>query len=310
MEGNKFVNYNLKHQYVYPVHGEHPPKCTLGKREGRYCIFCGKTNRENNFKKEAHVIPAALGNRSLTNWNECDSCNEDIFSVCEDDLVNYLALERILIRGRKRNGNPKYKQSNGNSYITSAPGTNQVKIEIDPQDVQFVKFENLDTDQARMTFFNLPPYSYVNICKSLVHMGWSVMENEWEELRKKFDYVYLWLKGECDIFPLYMDEAFIPGGGLSNVILEVLESQEKLADDFPFAFRLSYGHKVITFYLPSTNEIESKPKGIAHLNNVPNDVEINVKQLTILSDERIKPTDVTYGFSFNKHESSDENNDD
>ena len=302
MKEAQLVRHNTKFQYLYPVHGAQPMMAPLGQKEGRYCIFCGKSESETTFIKKAHIIPVALGNKHLTNWNECDTCNEHIFSGCEDDLVNFLAMDRILIRGKKRQGKPKLKPSTGNSFITSEPGSNKVSIEIDSTETPFVKFEGLDTDHANMTFTDLPKYSYVNICKALVHMGWSVMENDWETLNKKYDYVYPWLKGDLDIFPLFMDQAFIPGG-LSHVVFEVLESQDKITD-FPFAFRLSYGFKVITFYLPASRKINSEPKGIAQFNFVPNNGLINVDRLSILRDERITPDYVSYGFKFNRYESS------
>lgn len=54
------------------------------------------------FKKEADVIPAVLGNRIFFNYDECDICNELHFSLHENELANYLMMDRILIRARKR----------------------------------------------------------------------------------------------------------------------------------------------------------------------------------------------------------------
>ncbi|MDA1617291.1 hypothetical protein PDK03_12000 [Bacillus cereus group sp. TH204-1LC] len=151
------IKYELIYEYAYPVNGEQPKKMFLGNKDKkeRVCIFCGKGVDEVTFKKEAHIIPAALGNRSLFNYNECDECNERIFSIYENELLNYLQFERILIRGRPRKGSPKYKPANSNSFITSTPGSNSVSIILDDKENIF---EIIDQGDNVMTLkCNNPP---------------------------------------------------------------------------------------------------------------------------------------------------------
>lgn len=81
----------------------------FGDKTNRQCMYYGKTKRETTFKKDAHVIPAGLGNRILFNYDECDRCNEHHFSNYENEIANFLMLDRIFIGARKRNGMPKYK---------------------------------------------------------------------------------------------------------------------------------------------------------------------------------------------------------
>ena len=51
-------------------------KIILGEKEDRKCRFCGKRPPEVSFRKIAHAIPEALGNKSIQSLYECDSCNE------------------------------------------------------------------------------------------------------------------------------------------------------------------------------------------------------------------------------------------
>ncbi|MGW5891973.1 HNH endonuclease, partial [Priestia megaterium] len=71
---DKKVVFNQIYQYSYPVNGSQPQKKTLGNRvkSERVCIFCNRGMDDVTFKKEAHIIPAALGNKSLFNYDECD----------------------------------------------------------------------------------------------------------------------------------------------------------------------------------------------------------------------------------------------
>lgn len=290
------VIFNQIYQYAYPVNGPQPQKESLGNKvkSERVCIFCNRGMDDVAFKKEAHIVPAALGNKSLFNYDECDECNEAIFSIHENELLNYLQLERIMIRGKPRKGAPKYKPVNTNSYITSTPGTNTVTLLLDEKEEVF---EVIDQGSNIMTLKcnNLPPYSLAGVCKSLLHMGWSILP---QERRKDFPFIYNWIKGDIKLLPLYLDVVFIPGGGMANVILEIWESES----DYPLLFRLTYGHRVLSFYLPKNMSIKDAPSNIAYPINVPSDVPMDINRLTIRSEERIKPNDCTFNISYLRKE--------
>src|SRR6266536_124856 len=68
----------------------------LGLRSPRRCRFCGRRNAETTFHKDAHVIPAAFGNRTLFSHEECDKCNLNMGSALEDDLAKFLSLPRAI----------------------------------------------------------------------------------------------------------------------------------------------------------------------------------------------------------------------
>lgn len=286
--------YNQIYEYGYPISGTQPEKTFLGNRNKKICIFCGRGIGEVSFKKEAHIIPAALGNKSLFNYCECDECNEKIFSVHENELLNYLQLERILIRGKPRKGSPKYKPANANSFITSKPGTNLVTICLDDKEEVFEILDEVN-NTLKLKCNNMPLYSLVGICKALVHMGWSVLP---EEKRCDFPYIYDWLNNSFEILPLYLDVAFIPGGGMANVVLEIWESSCEESSDYPLVFRLTYGHKVLSFYLPKSIDITDPLNAFADLRNVPYDVSIEVNRMKIETEKRIQPSDCIFTMSY------------
>ena len=57
------------------------------KRE-RTCRFCGLSFPETTFKKEAHLIPEMLGNKTLLSDFECDKCNHYFGVTFENHLAN------------------------------------------------------------------------------------------------------------------------------------------------------------------------------------------------------------------------------
>jgi hypothetical protein len=48
--------------------------------------FCGEISPEVTFKLEAHALPEALGNKSLTTTHECDACNQGFGRGIENDF--------------------------------------------------------------------------------------------------------------------------------------------------------------------------------------------------------------------------------
>jgi hypothetical protein len=51
--------------------------------------FCGESSPEDTFKLEAHALPEALGNKSLTTTYECDACNQGFGRGIENDFGHW-----------------------------------------------------------------------------------------------------------------------------------------------------------------------------------------------------------------------------
>lgn len=86
----------------------------IGERDKskRICRYCNKDSSEVKFRKVAHTISEALGNKKIITNDECDSCNEKFGSGIENDLILYLNLYRTVFGIKGKNGVPKLKGKN------------------------------------------------------------------------------------------------------------------------------------------------------------------------------------------------------
>lgn len=80
----------------------------LKPKKDRICRYCSKSTPTVSFKSLAHLIPEFLGNKFLICDFECDICN-NVFSVYEDSLANYLGIARTLNNIKGKEGLPEYK---------------------------------------------------------------------------------------------------------------------------------------------------------------------------------------------------------
>ncbi|NUU63062.1 HNH endonuclease [Paenibacillus agri] len=271
-------------------------KDLVGDKSKTTCLFCNQSPPDVTFKKEAHVIPAGLGNRTLFYLNECDNCN-DRFSHYENELVNYLTFDRIFISAQKRPGSgaPKFKQKGKQSELKMNPDNGSLNISIFEQEGIF-EIEEKD-GQKIMTFKinNPPPYRPEDICKCLTHMGWALLE---EEDKKLVSYIPDWLLGKIDIYPLYMDTAFIKGNGYAIVILEVFKTTNEESTNYPYLIRFTYGTKIISFYLPASPDTKVEPIRFTFCPHIPKDASVHPTTWTIPSNERLKPENIIYTWGY------------
>lgn len=99
----------------------HDTKVYIGEKvkQERVCRFCGLGMKDGKtFKKTAHAIPEALGNKNIINNEECDDCNETLGRLIEQDLVNYLNLYRSFynIKGKEKTPTILYKSGKSIGY--------------------------------------------------------------------------------------------------------------------------------------------------------------------------------------------------
>jgi hypothetical protein len=274
-------------------------KIFFGERNNRQCIYCGKTPNEVPFKKEAHVIPASLGNRILYNYNECDICNEKHFSTHENELANYLMLDRIFIGAKKRQGLPKYKPiPKGESSIQHSKDTNTVSMSINELEGKFEIINDVENKQIIYKINDPLPYSPYDICKALSHMIWPFLS---EEQRLEFPHISEWMRGETKILPLYLDIATMPGNGLSHVILECWES-EKSDSNYPLMVRFTFGTKILSLYIPATSQVTEPPAINYVYPNIPEylDGKLEVGRFNITGTGRVEREHLTFTMKYQR----------
>jgi len=87
------------------------------RKADRTCRFCGGTLATGaRFDKEAHAIPAALGNKYLKLCDECDECNEYFGNTTEPTLVELLNIQRVFLGIESRGSLPTVQFSGGQMY--------------------------------------------------------------------------------------------------------------------------------------------------------------------------------------------------
>lgn len=87
------------------------------RKADRICRFCGGTTKtEARFDKEAHAIPAALGNKYLKLADECDLCNQYFGDEIEPTLVELLNIQRVFLGIEARGSLPTVKFPGGTLF--------------------------------------------------------------------------------------------------------------------------------------------------------------------------------------------------
>lgn len=287
-------SYKITNGYVYPLSGEDRKKDILGDKDNKSCIYCGRNDGETTFKKVAHVIPAALGNKYVFNYNECDECNE-ILGRKENELVNFLAIERILIGARKRGSYPKHKPIiGGKTQLGRVPGTNTVYVNIDSLEDCYEFDVNEKEKKIVFTVKSPPPFNLADVCRSISHTGWALLS---QEQRKKVEHLPEWLLGHNQLLPVYIDNTTITGNGFSSVVFEVWESVKENSD-YPIIFRFVFGIRIITLYIPASPNITYSPEIFGGYHLISKGVRANLKRMKIEREERLYPTSITYSMSY------------
>lgn len=159
------------------------------KGEGA-CRFCKLTvNNGATFKKVAHTISEALGNKQIITKDECDVCNGRFGDEVEPHLIQYLNIHRAYFQIKGKGGIPKLKFRNGHVSIVNDDKGNGSFV-IASQDV---------TETENGMIIKLEPYVPVNkqkVFKSLCKYVLSVLDVE--DL-KDFEKTIKWVSGEAQV---------------------------------------------------------------------------------------------------------------
>ncbi|KIX21586.1 hypothetical protein SY27_07765 [Flavobacterium sp. 316] len=134
----------------------------------RVCRFCNKPNGEVTFRKIAHSISEALGNKKIITNDECDTCNEKFGSGIENDLILYLNLYRNIFGIKGKNGIPTLK---GKNFEIVNTGTIEIKHYLTGEEI-----EDSNYDDFKMKFETNQDIISQNIYKTLAKYALSVID--------------------------------------------------------------------------------------------------------------------------------------
>jgi len=169
--------YKLVNEVVVPCTGPTLDEESVGDLSPRVCRFCARDATSTTFKKDAHTVGAAFGNRHHFTNEECDLCNE-AYGRLDDALASYLAVERVTVGVRKREGFPKLKGKHG-TYMQFDGERQSVTVMIDSQrstDSE-VRYKILSPNSFEVTVPR-PAFSYDDVVRNLVRITWILLPKE------------------------------------------------------------------------------------------------------------------------------------
>jgi len=134
----------------------------------RVCRYCNKTNPEVSFKKVAHSISEALGNKKIITNDECDTCNEKFGTGIENDLILYLNLYRNFFGIKGKNGIPKLK---GKNFEIENKGTIEIKQILSDEEIN-----DPNRDDFKIRLETTQNFTSQNIYKTLSKYALGVID--------------------------------------------------------------------------------------------------------------------------------------
>jgi hypothetical protein len=225
-------------------------KVMLGDKKKRVCRFCGKSPPVVTFRKVAHAIPEALGNRSIESAYECDHCNEMFGNGIENDLGNWSKPMRTFARIRGKSGVPTLKKGG------DAPGG---RIEYGDTGFKIRAYEDeplfdIDEVNKKVTFhLKRDPYTPVAVLKALMKIGLTLLP---EEEVKNFPHLMAWVR-ETDHSRPFAEKCpvmytFQRGPMPNDLIAAFILRRKPHVTGYPYIFLvLAYGNEVFQVNLPS-----------------------------------------------------------
>lgn len=212
-------NYDVAYTYVHNT-GETQ---YIEDPVGKVCRFCGKRYPEVKFKKKAHAISEALGNKEFVLRNECDSCNLEFGQLLEDELSKYLGISRTISQINGKNGVPTYRSKDKKKRVEFDPELGMlIKMQADNDSEEMVK-EGIDSsgfievvDQTMIIHTVRDTYTPLAAYKAFVKMALSLLPYEY---MPHFIETTAWLKEHSHMITRFHDlpqyahiiERFIPG---------------------------------------------------------------------------------------------------
>lgn len=218
----------------------------------RICRVCKRSTDEGaTFKKYAHIIPQALGNRELVSVEECDACNSSAGMGLENDLITFLSPQRATLPLRtKKGGYAKHKPKGGDnaSYIFSEPDGKNIIVQSDPNDdsVQM----KCDLERKELTIVTrTAPFSMMKVAKSLGRIAFLALPSS--EVTH-YDAIRTWYRGEAEYFPFFV-RTNVSSTGLVDIWLVIYKKRSHACSEVPIVVAMLFGRYAYCCYLPGPN---------------------------------------------------------
>jgi hypothetical protein len=284
--------YELANAVTFPTY-EPQKKRLIGTPDPRRCSLCGNDPTSVTFRKEAHVLPEAVGSRWLITCDECDTCNERYGREAENELGKMLLTERVMACvPTKTASTAKLKMWDEASSIGGQKKDQALEIALRPGD-DSVKV-HMTGDREMTIEAKTMPFRPVPAIKSLARSAWHLLP-----ARGPHDPMRRWIRGEFAILPVIFWRFFVPGPGLLHTTLAVWTRSDDAEHLPPLVLAFALGNTVIVWAAPDWSRQAHIPALLPRLPRplFPN-TSLSGQRLAITRDDRVKPEAVKYEVRF------------
>ncbi|MFR9694391.1 HNH endonuclease [Bacillus mobilis] len=226
----------------------------------RVCRFCGKSQNEVRFKKDAHAIPNMLANQYLLSKHECDECNQ-YFSRLENDFGNYTLFIRSMLRQKGKKGYPKFKRNNFKVETVLYEKEEQKERLKISDEIGSNRVEEHEETNSIIITGEKDSYIPIAVYKCLVKVALTLMPNT---QIKYFSRSIKWIlekdhsKGNPNSKLLMFELLTSPYFFESPLVLLHIRKENALTD-LPYALcKIYFGYMMYQFYIPMSEKDKNK----------------------------------------------------
>lgn len=218
-------------------------RVTIGEKVKlkRICRFCNQSIPQTTFKRKAHAISEALGNKNVLLFEECDVCNDQFSRTIEPDIVTYMSLFRTFFDIKGKGGSKEFKGRNFNVKIDKQ--INLILKNMPDNDVSEDLPNNIKLDVGMISLQNI----YKCLCKFCL----SVIDSD---LLPHFKQTMDWINGNKKVHNLPKIAEMISYVGFNTHPRLNLYVRKAGEPDIPFLVgEFHFTCKIIVFIVPFSN---------------------------------------------------------
>lgn len=158
-------------------------------KQKRVCRYCHRSMPDVTFRKVAHTISEALGNKSIKTNDECDECNQYFGDTIEQDFLSIFDVPRLMFRIKGKAGVPH--KFIGDNYSIEREDDGNIKVSYMMKDGE----QPMEADEFLKRIMLTPHRSFPeqNIYKCLCKYVMGVLD---DETLIAFDRTRRWINGE------------------------------------------------------------------------------------------------------------------
>jgi hypothetical protein len=237
------ANYDVAGEWFLETGSE----VVLKRQDGLHiCRFCGRSDADVSFQKEAHALPEALGNKSLFSEYECDECNGTFGRTIENDFGNWSKPMRTLMRINGKKGVPTIRKGPKDGW----------RIEYKNSQLEIKAYESdpiyeVDEKNRQITFtLRRDAYTPIAVLKTFWKIALTVMS---EQDVAEYAHALAWLQvphAPDAIAEIPVIRTFVPGPIPNDKIAIQLLRRKRDDATVPYmCLILMYGNEMFQVFL-------------------------------------------------------------